>query len=159
MEFLKKMRSRDTLEMVLKTIMAVLIAIILIFFMEAMIHSIYIKKIKENTNGPTIPAQQIAYCEEIDTNKYRVYVHDIENSTWHTLVGGSSKEYVESRGFKEVYFRQPNAFDVSITWVHYIVMGVFVVAVLGFYGYRFYKLDKDYAKFTAKLQKTGKLFG
>lgn len=158
MEFLKKMRSRDTLEMLLKTIMAVLIAIILIFFMEAMIHSIYIKKIKENTNGQTIPSQQIAYCEEIDTNKYRVYIHDTENSTWHILVGSFSKEYVEARGFKEVNFRQPNAFDVSITWTHYVVMGVFIVAVIGFYGYRFYKLDKDYSKFEARLRKTGRLF-
>lgn len=159
MEFLRKIRSRDTLEMTLKAIMAVLISIILIFLMEAMIHGIYIKKINENVKGTTIPSQQIVYCEEIDSNQYKVYVHDPENSSWHSLAGNRSKEYIESAGFKEINYRKPNAFDVSITWVHYVVMGVFIVAVISFYGYRFYKLDRDYAKFKAKIQKTGRLFG
>lgn len=158
MEFLNKMKKRDTLELVIKTIVAVIISVMLILLMEAMIHGIYIKKVKENTSGTTIPAQQIVYCEEIEDNQYQIYVHDPDNATWHLLTGTRSKEYIESAGFMEVYYRQPNAFDLSITPVHYVVMGVFVVAVLGFYGYRFYNLEKDYKKFYAK-QKAGKLFG
>lgn len=158
MEFLNKMKKRDTLELVLKTIAVFIVTIMAILLMEAMIHGIYIKKIKDNVSGTTIPSQQTIYCEEIEDGQYQIYVHDPENETWHLLTGTRSKQWVETAGFKEVHFRQPNAFDVSITWVHYVVIGLVLVAVLAFYGYRFYILYKDYQKFEARLRKTGKLF-
>lgn len=159
MEFLKKMKTRDTVEMVLKTIAAFILGIMLIFLMEAMIHGIYIRKVKENTSGTLIAEQSIVYCEEVENDQFRLYIHDLENDSWQVHATPKSEAWVKSAGFKEVHFRIPNAFDISISGLHYVFMGIFLVAILGFYGYRFYRLNRDYAKFSAKLKKTGKIFG
>lgn len=159
MELLKRMKTRDTVEMVLKTIAAFVVGIMLIFLMEAMIHGIYIKKVKENTSGTLIAEQSVVYCEEIKDDQFRLYVHDVENDSWQVYATPKSEAWINGAGFKEINWRTPNAFDISISGVHYAFMAIFLVAILGFYGYRFYKLNRDYSKFSAKLQKTGKLFG
>ncbi len=158
MEFLKKMRSRENVEMVFKTICAVLVGIILVFLMERMIYGIYMDKIKENKASQYIASQCVAYCEEIEDGTFKVYLHNTKSGSWHIKAYDESKALIESAGYKDVVYRTPNAFDVSITGVHYIVIAVFIAGILGFYGWRFYKINKEYTKFEKKYKKTGKIF-
>ena len=161
MEFLKRMKSREMIEMGLKTIVGVLLGLIIIILMEGMIYTIYMKKIVATAESQqTILIEQtIAYCEEIDTDEYRVYLfNDSENGGWQLSKTNMSKSEIEGKGYKSVVWHKPNAFDVSIKPIHFAVMGGFIVAILGVYGWRFYKMDKEYKSMERKYKKTGKMF-
>ena len=161
MEFLKKMKSREMIEMSLKTIAAVLLGLILIILMEGMIYGIYMNKIKDSTTTQWTPSACVAYCEKTGDNDYNVYLYNTESKGWQTLDSAGSKvitkEEIESSKYEEIIWRAPNAFDVSINGIHYVVMAVFIVAIGGLYGWRFYKLHRDYVSFEKKYNKTGKL--
>ena len=158
MEFLKRMKSREMLEMGLKTIIGVLIGLILIILMEGMIYNIYMDKIKENKESFSIIRDCVVYCEEVVENEYQVYVHNTGTGSWHIENLTKNQEQIEAKDYKEVHYRKPNAFDVSITGTHYAVMAVFIVAIIGVYSWRFYKLNQEYKGFEKKFKKTGKLF-
>lgn len=160
MDFLRKMKSREIVEMSLKTIMAVLVSIILIFLMEGMIYGIYMNKINENqSNTSWIVQETTAYCEEIGDDEYKIYLcTNEEQGVWHVSSVTGTKEEIESKGYKNVVWDKPNPFDVSINGTHYIVMAVFIAAVLGLYGWRFYRLNKEYVAFGKKLKKNGSIF-
>ena len=159
MEFLKKMKSREMIEMGLKTIFGVIVGLILIILMEGMIFGIYMNKINENTASQYVASDCVAYCEEIGDDEYKIYLHNTESGSWHVKVYNESKTQIENGNYEKVIYRAPNAFDVSIKGVHYVVMAIFIAGVLAFYGWRFYKLDKEYKAFEKKFKKTGKIFG
>ena len=75
MEFLKRMKSREIVEMSLKTIIAVFIGLVLIVLMEGMIYSIYMDKINDNTTSQYAAGDCIAYCEEVGDDEYKVYLN------------------------------------------------------------------------------------
>ena len=158
MKFLKKMKSREMVEMSLKTILAVLIGIILIILMEGMIYKIYMDKIEKNTASSYTVDQCVAYCEEVGVDEYKVYLHDTSAGSWQIRMINQSKQDIIDAKYQQVVFRTPNAFDVSITKTHFFVMAGFIVAILGFYGWRFYRLHLDYVGFEKKFKKTGKVF-
>ena len=158
MEFLKKMKSREMIEMSLKTVFGVIIGLILMILMEGMIYTIYMNKIEENKINQYISSQCVAYCEEVSENQYKIYLHNTDSGSWHIKSFNETKESILSSGYEDVVFHKPNAFDVSITTNHYIVMVVFMTGVLGFYGWRFYRIDKEYKAFEKKYKKTGKIF-
>ena len=159
MEFLKRMKSRERVEMSLKTIMGVIAGLILIILREGMIYSIYMNKIEENKATQYVSGNCVAYCEEVEDEKFKVYLHDTKFDSWQVLSSNYTKEQIASAKYGDVVYRTPNAFDVSITGTHYIVMLIFEGIVLGFYGWRFYKLEKEYKGFEKKYKKTGKIFG
>lgn len=158
MEFLKKMKSRETIEMVLKTILALVLGLILIILMEGMIFGIYMKKINENDTTQYTVSQCIAYCEEVGEDKYKVYLENTETGSFSVKITQDSREKIESDGYIDVIWRAPNAFEVSINYVHYIVMGVFLAIILAIYIWRFYKLYQEYKVFERKFIRTGKIF-
>lgn len=158
MEFLKKMKSREMIEMGLKTIFGVIVGLVLIILMEGMIFGIYMNKINENTASQYVASDCVAYCEEIGDDEYKIYLHNTESGSWHVKVYNESKTQIENGNYEKVIYRAPNAFDVSIKGVHYVVMAIFIAGVLAFYGWRFYKLDKEYKAFEKKFKKTGKIF-
>lgn len=158
MEFLKKMKSRETIEMVLKTISALVLGLILIILMEGMIFGIYMKKINENDTTQYTVSQCIAYCEEVGEDKYKVYLENTETGSFSVKITQDSREKIESDGYIDVIWRAPNVFEVSINYVHYIVMGVFLAIILAIYIWRFYKLYQEYKVFERKFIRTGKIF-
>ena len=160
MEFLKKMRSREMIEMSLKAVMLVVIGIVLIFLMEGMIYGIYMKEISKNKSSQHTISDSVAYCELAEDGKYTVYLHNETSAKdkWFVETLTKTKAEIESADYKEVIWRAPNPFEVSITGTHYIVMTVFITGLLGFYGWRFYKLNKEYKGFEKKYKKTGKIF-
>ena len=162
MEFLKKMKSRETFEMTLKTIASVVVGLILIFLMEGMIFGIYMNKINDNKFNSGTISKCVAYCEEVDDNEFKVYLHNTETGSWHvenlTLSEETLKSREEAKVYHDVEWRAPNPFDVSINGVHYVVMAGVIVAIIGLYGWRFYKLDREYKGFEKKFKKTGKIF-
>lgn len=85
MEFIKRMKKREFIEMGLKLAIGLLIGIIVIFFMEAMINSIYIKKIKENTSVSGNVAELEYYIDNLDNGKYDVYTHYRDSNEWARL--------------------------------------------------------------------------
>ncbi len=158
MEFLKKMKSRETIEMVLKTISALVLGLILIILMEGMIFGIYMKKINENDATQYTVSQCIAYCEEVGEDKYKVYLENTETGSFSVKITQDSREKIETDGYIDVIWRAPNVFEVSINYVHYIVMGVFLAIILAIYIWRFYKLYQEYKVFERKFIRTGKIF-
>ena len=55
----------------------------------------------------------------------------------------------------KVVMHAPNAFEFTITPVHYVIISLFIAAVAGFFAYRFVALHKLYVKITDNFKKTG----
>ena len=145
------------IEMSLKTITGVMIGLIMIILMEGMIFGVYMNHINNNKATQWTPQTCVMYCAEQSDGTYDLYIHDVENGSWQ-VKQDVEKANITTDGFKDVIWRAPNAFDVSVKGVHYVVMAVFIVAILGFYGWRFYRIDKEYKGFEKKLKKTGNIF-
>lgn len=160
MEILKRMKKREMVEMALQTVVAVLVGLILIILMEGMIYGIYMNKIENDKSQPTYTVNTtVAYCEKIGDDQYRMYLcTDEEKNIWYLSIQKPSKAEIEEAGYKDIVWHAPNAFDLSVQPVHYAVMGAFIVAILGVYGYRFYKLNTSYKKLGKKYKATGKIF-
>lgn len=156
MQYLKQLKSREMIETGLKTIATVIIGIILIILMEGMIYGIYMNKIKENTATQYVASECVAYCEEVKDGEYRIYLHNTESGSWHIKVYNESVSQINNSGYEKVVYRTPNAFDVSIKPSHYIVMSVFIVGLLGYFGWKFYRLNVGYNKLETKYQKLSK---
>ncbi|MBQ3502469.1 MAG: hypothetical protein IJA72_02280 [Clostridia bacterium] len=157
MEFLKKMKSREMVEMTLKTIAAVMAGLILIILMEGMIFGVYMNHINKNKATQWTPQTCVMYCAEQDNGNFDLYIHDVNNGSWQ-VKKDVEKANIDTDGYKDVIWRAPNAFDVSIKGVHFVVMALFIVAILGLYGWRFYRINKEYKGFEKKLHKTGNIF-
>lgn len=241
MDFIARMKKREFIEMGLKTIIAVLLGIIVIFFMEAMIYNIYIKNIDKNQTSVTT-GQVDYYIVETKTDTYKVYLHCEDSKCWslqypelnkaklddYLYVGemyNANKEYKvvakdtslaettyeystengtaltqiskltnkdtdftysvikagETTAFKtdlsydeltklfnvgefhskasnNIIYREPNCFDIYLNWVHYVVMAIFLVAIIGVYAWRFVLISKEYKKIEKRFTKLGKIF-
>ena len=160
MDFIKKMKKREFIEMGLKTLAAVLAAFLAIILMEGMIYSIKLNALKNGKTHTTNSTSTIAYCIKEGKDQYFVvYYNEDAPSEWQATEGQykTKQECKEMEGssVKKVYMRAPNAFELSITGVHYIVMSVFMAGVAGFFVYRFIKLSKTYKKIEEEFIKTG----
>ena len=116
------------------------------------------KKINENDATQYTVSQCIAYCEEVGEDKYKVYLENTETGSFSVKITQDSREKIETDGYIDVIWRAPNVFEVSINYVHYIVMGVFLAIILAIYIWRFYKLYQEYKVFERKFIRTGKIF-
>ena len=161
MDFIKQMKKREFIEMGLKTLAAMLAAFLLIILMEGMIYSIKLNAIVENkTNTGSDSNSTIAYCVKEDDDKYFViYYNEGKSTEWaataNVYLTEAECKAMEGRTAKKVYMRAPNAFELSITGTHYIIMAVFVSAVAGFFVYKFMSLSKSYKKIEDEFIKTG----
>ena len=172
MEFVNKMKKREFIEMGLKTLAAVLAALVAIILMEGMIYGIHLNALKTKGDGRTlIQNQTIAYCiEEAEDKYFVIYYNDdptskgIDRGEWTAQSGKylTRKECEElvnkstqTVPIKDVVFRAPNAFEFTISGTHYIVMAVFVLAIGGFFTYKFIMLSKEYKKIAENYKKTG----
>lgn len=165
MEFIKKMKKREFIEMGLKAGIIILSAFLAIILMEGMIYGIHINALTKHTNSVATTESTIAYCIKQGNNKYFVIYYD-ENGTslnekgeliyWSARSEGTySKSECEKIPAKEIIYHAPNAFDLSITPKHFIAIGIFVAAVAGFIVWRFIVLANTYKKIEEKYKKDG----
>ena len=162
MEFIKQMKKREFIEMGLKTLAALMAAFLAIILMEGMIYSINLHAYKTMADTSTTLSQStIAYCIEEDDDKYFVLYlsKDAEGKEhWSAIQTRYTKaecEAMEGTTVKEVLMRAPTAFEFTITSIHYVIMGVFVAAVAGFFVYKFVALANLYKKVEEDFRKTG----
>ena len=168
MDFIKKMKKREFIEMGLKTLAAICAAFVAIILMEGMIYGIHLNSLKKNyvetKNGTNSLQQQdstIAYAIKEGNDKYFVVLYNegYENP-WSAEHGYMSKAEVETdikNNVAKLEYRAPTAFELTITPVHYVVMAIFVSAVAGFFVYKFVKLANQYKKIEEEFEKTGNI--
>lgn len=168
MEFIKKMKKRENIEMSIKTIIAVLACFIAIILMEGMIYGIKLNSNKTNPNQTVLIQSQstVAYCIKEANDKYFVlyYNKGMEKngatSDWTAQIDDFKTEE-ECKALKsqvkQVIFGAPNAFEYSIKPFHYAIIAVFVLGVSGYFVYRFIALNKEYKKIEDKFNKTGEI--
>jgi len=161
MDFIKKMKTREFIEMSLKTLAAILAVFLVFLLMEGMIYSIQLDQILKNKNANySYGENSIIYCLEDKEKKgmYKVmlYNNDGEDAYWCTETGLLSKSVIESK-FKEneVIYRLPNAFELSLEGFHFIILSIVVAGVAGFYVWRFISLANSYKKIEAQYAKDG----
>lgn len=158
MEFIKQMRKREFIEMSLKCAIALLSAFIAIILMEGMIYGIQLNALKTmSSSSQSYSNSTIAYAIKEDDNKYFVvYYNEGSEKEWSAVKDTYlTREQCEDLAVKEVVYHAPNAFQLSITGVHFVVMAVFVSAVAGYFAYRFVMLSKAYQKIEKEYQETG----
>ena len=163
MDFIKRMKKREFLEMGLKALAAVLAAFLAIILMEGMIYGINLHALKtQGGNYTANTSSTIAYCIEQEDDKYLVlfYNEDVDNAgnrEWSAASDLISREDCTAKklSVKDVKFKAPNAFEFSIEGFHFVIMGVFVGLVIGLFVYRFIRLGKAYKKIEEEFNATG----
>ena len=161
MEFIKQMKKREFIEMSLKTLIALLAAFMVIILMEGMIYGITLNAYKTKAkSGYSTSESTIAYCIEVEDDEYFLLYHDTnkknQDGEWTADPVRRSKKYCEEKLIaKEIVFHAPNAFEFTINGIHYVVMAMFVSAVVGFFVYKFIALSKSYKKIEDEFEKTG----
>lgn len=165
MDFIKRMKKREFIQMGLKTLVAVLTLFLAIILMEGMIYGIKLNALKTKGEGHlAVSGQSIAYCVKEDTDKYFVIYYyqnqDTKEDIWTTDKAGTylteaECKALEGTSVKEVVMHAPNAFQLTITGTHYVVMGIVTAAVLGFFVYKFIALNNEYTKIEHKFKETG----
>ena len=160
MDFINKMKKREFIEMGLKALASVLAAFLAIVLMEGMIYSIELNALK--TKGTTYTAyadSTIAYCIKEDDDKYFVvYYNEGSEKEWSATKNTYlTEEQCKNLTVKEVVWNAPNAFEFSISGVHYVVMAVFMSAIVGFFVYKFIRLNNEYKKIEDEFNKTGSI--
>ncbi len=163
MEFIKRMKKREFIEMALKTAIAIFASFIAIILMEGMIYGIEMNALrKARTSTIKIENQTVAYCVAEKNDYFVIYYNENQEYPWTKEAKNLTKEECEalltgSEPIKAVLFRAPNAFEFTITPVHYVIMVVFVLVVAGYFVYRFVALTKEYKKIVDDFNKTGKI--
>lgn len=167
MEFVKKMKKRELIEMSIKAIIAVLASLITIVLMEGMIYGIELNTYLKNSKSAIKQSNlTVAYCIERAEDEYFVMFYNPTDESKSGMEVWSAQSF-ETKKYshqdclnlqgevKEVKFGAPNAFTFSITPVHFVVMGVFVGLVAGYFVYRFVALNVNYKKYIKTVQEKG----
>ncbi len=174
MEFIKRMKKREFVEMSLKLIASLLAVFVAIILMEAMIYGITLNSHMENNKTALALPTSVAYCIEVKEDKYFVLYYNEQdeeqlsrpkeerNPEWSGVYQNDddnllTKAECEALEVKKVVFNAPNAFKFTINGVHFIVMAIVVLAVAGFFVYKFIMLNKEYSKIVDKFNKTGEI--
>ncbi len=166
MEFIKTMKKREFIEMSLKAVAAFCAVFLAIILMVGMIYSIQLNSLMNADQRSSNRDTTIVYCiQQGDEDKYFLISFDPEASSWEhawsaakgesQLMSKADCEAMVGNSAKEVIFRAPNVFELTINGTHYIVMAVFVAAVAGFFVYKFIALTKQYKDIEEKFEKTG----
>ena len=165
MEFIKKMRKREFIEMSLKLLASLFAVFVAIILMESMIYSIKLNTLLNTQPSSAMKSSEsIAYCIKVDDDQYKVIYYtpvtteNGEEFNWSSdsnIKNTKSREECEAINVKEVIFRAPNAFELVITPIHYVIMAVLILGVGGFFTYKFVKLGKEYNKIEDEFNKTG----
>ena len=160
MDFIKQMKKREFIEMGLKTLAALLAVFLAIILMEGMIYSIQLHSLAQNTDqSTTVQSHTVAYCIDQKDDNYLVVFHyeDKENDInhWSSAIKSEEDCTKEALNVREVVFKAPNAFELSIEGYHFIIMGVLVAAVGGYFTYRFIRLNQSYKKIEEQFLKDG----
>lgn len=74
MEFIKRRKTREFIELGLKALASVLAVLMLAILLEAMIYSIFMKKIDDHKSSSYGPGTYNLYIAETDDNTYNVYI-------------------------------------------------------------------------------------
>ena len=166
MEFIKKMKTREFIEMGLKTLAALCAAFIAIILMEVMIYNIQFSALQKYGTQTVKQSNVVAYCVEQDEDEYFI-VYYMENTSKDDDVvewfASNAEKDLKTKAeclamkddYKDVIFGKPSAFDFTITPIHYVIMSVLIAAVGGYFAYRFVVLAKEYKKIETTFKKTG----
>ena len=170
MDFIKRMKKREFIEMGLKTLAAILAGFLAIILMEGMIYSIKLHTLTAKGTSEMMlndaKTGTVAYCIKQDDDKYFVLCYNegqAENgasSDWSSIANKlrtkAECEALEGTSVRKVVFGAPNAFTLSITSpVHYVIMSIFMAGIAGFFVYKFVRLGQSYKKIEEEFKKTG----
>lgn len=163
MDFIKRMKKREFIEMTLKTIAAVFAFFVAVILMEGMIYGIEMRAVRNKTTEISINTQTVAYAIKQGDDEYVVLCYN-EGATNKKYTDFSCKKdltrtkaEVEAMNVTDIIWRAPTASEFSITWPHYVVIGVLAGGLIGFYAYRFIKLGKAYKKIEKEFETNGKI--
>lgn len=169
MDFIKKMRKREFIEMSLKTLIAIFVCFASIILMCGMIYSIGVKSFMKYGKGSvSYNTETIAYCIEIKDDQYFVLYYNPENESSRLTANAITDTNLKSKAdctpegltVKEVVFGAPEAkiiLDEFVEGWHIAIVAVIVAGVMGYFVYRFIKLSLDYKKVVDKFEKTGEI--
>ena len=156
MEFIKKMKKREFIEMGLKTIASFFGILLAFLLLEGMIYGIKLSVLEDfKGNTSAVQSSTTAYLIEEDEENYFVIFHREDVDHWSAAVKPKDSCTAKDLTVKEVKEGAPSAVTFSVEGWHFIVLGVLVAGVGGFFAYRFVKLNSAYVKIEKQYLKDG----
>ncbi len=159
MNFIKKMKKREFIEMSLKALASILIGFIAIILMEGMIYSILLNGACKNEGGTilTPTGENVVYTQTLyaieEGDKYKVLIHNIADDSWAGYGDLMTEEEISN--YKNMVKRAPTAFELSIEPWHYAIMAVVILGIGGLFTYKFIRLAKSYKDIEKEFKETG----
>lgn len=168
MDFIKKMRKREFIEMGIKTLIAVFACFVAVVLMCGMIYSIGVKSYMKYGKGSiSTSTETIAYCIEVKDDQYFILYYNPESEgsklTANAITDSNLKTKAECESLtsvKEIRFGAPKAQIILNEFVegwHIAIVAVIIAGVMGYMVYRFVKLGLDYKKVIEKFEQTGEI--
>lgn len=163
MDFIKQMKKREFIEMGIKTLAAVLAVFLVVLLMEGMIYSIKLNSLVKGaeiaSTITTTESKTVAYCIEKEDDKYLVLFHledkEADMDHWFSTIKTKAECTEKNLNVNKIIYDEPNAFDLAVEGWHFIIMGVIVAAVAGYFTYRFIRLNQSYKKIEEQFLKDG----
>lgn len=159
MEFIKRMKKREFIELSLKTFVGLALAFIAVILMEGMIYGIHLNAyMTKSTTSTSSSDKSIAYCikdGKNDAGEDLYFVLFETDDVWSATQERYTEDKLDKLTAKEVVMHAPSAFKLTMTPIHYVVITIFVAAVGGYFTYRFIKLSKSYKEVEETYEKTG----
>lgn len=168
MEFIKNMRKREFIETTLKFISALCASFIAIILMEGMIYGIFLNSLTAGKNNSLSTVTNCTiFVHQTGEDEYTMLskMPEVEGlAAWSSWTGVSENtvnekinQLMHNNSGPTVHYRLPNAFELVIDGMHIAVMSIFVLLVVGYFSYRYIKLDKSYKQVEREFKATGSI--
>ncbi len=158
--FLKRMRRRECVEMVLKTLTALFVGVIVAIAMEYMIYGIYLRNIPVVSSNTLISSSEyVLYCDENPkTDTYTIFINDEMDNWFVYKTNVTEQELDENYRFFSKEFRRPSMSELYLDTDHYIVIGAFLGIILIVYVGLFIAMLSAYKRLMRRYALTGRMF-
>ena len=143
---------------------------IAVILMEGMIYSITLNAYMKNGTTSAYTDSTVAYCikdgqntQGTDTYFVLYYNEGATKNGASSDWSATPKRYTEEElttlkeqgKIADVVWEAPSAFKFTMNAIHYVVIGVFMAGVAGFFVYKFVALTKEYQKIESQFKKDG----
>lgn len=143
-------RKEDNKALLVRTLITFVVAVVFVVLLEFALYKFILPQIKETSTfafgGSNYPEVFV-----VDKGETNFLYFKSENGAWglvknvnDSAIQGYKGSYTFSNNGHLFNEGAPSAFDLTINWVHYVVWGLMLGALVGYYVYWYIKIKKYY---------------
>lgn len=144
-------KTEDHRSLIFRVLIAFLCVVVFIGIVEFALYKYIVPKVTQ-VNDITVTATEIEVFVEKNPGANKIY-YKTEKGRWvvyvkapDNLITEIKRNYERDDKMYNYHERLPNAFELTINWVHYVVFGLITAGFIGYYIYWYFAIEKFYAR-------------